>query len=375
VKTAWIPAVVAGAGIGAVALVLWKFGNPGNMGFCTACFERDIAGALGLHSAPPVRVLRLEILGVVLGASVLALARGEFKAKAGSAPLTHFVGGAFMMVGALVFLGCPLRLWERLGAGDLNAVVGLAGMAAGVGLGTLLLRHRFDPPVAEPQAAAEGLVFPLLTVGLLALFVLQATGVLPELLKTSAKGPGAMYPGTPTPPKWAIGVPLGVGAVIALAAGALVGGLSQYGRFCSVSGLRHLILARNGALLGSVAALAAVYGVGTAVLGDWKLGFSGQPVAHTVHLWNGGGMVLVGLCGALISGCPLRQLVRAGSGDGDAVLATVGLVVGAGLAHNLGLAATPKGVPLAAKIAVLVGLVFVAGLGAFQYRRKTAPSS
>ena len=114
-KQSWIPVVAGGGLIGLVALVLWKFGNPANMGFCTACFERDIAGALGLHSAPPVRVLRLEILGVVLGATVLAFARGEFKARAGSAPVTHFVGGAFMMLGALVFLGCPLRMWERLG--------------------------------------------------------------------------------------------------------------------------------------------------------------------------------------------------------------------------------------------------------------------
>ena len=32
--------------IGALAALLVKFGNPGNMGICVACFTRDIAGAL-----------------------------------------------------------------------------------------------------------------------------------------------------------------------------------------------------------------------------------------------------------------------------------------------------------------------------------------
>jgi len=34
---------VIGPCIGAILL---KFGNPGNMGICVACFYRDIAGAL-----------------------------------------------------------------------------------------------------------------------------------------------------------------------------------------------------------------------------------------------------------------------------------------------------------------------------------------
>ena len=40
-----------GACIGILAPLLQKLGNPGNMGICVACFERDIAGAIGLHRA------------------------------------------------------------------------------------------------------------------------------------------------------------------------------------------------------------------------------------------------------------------------------------------------------------------------------------
>ncbi|RPJ18728.1 MAG: YedE-related selenium metabolism membrane protein, partial [Desulfobacteraceae bacterium] len=38
-----------GAFIGVFAALLQKWGNPGNMGICVACFDRDIVGALGLH--------------------------------------------------------------------------------------------------------------------------------------------------------------------------------------------------------------------------------------------------------------------------------------------------------------------------------------
>ena len=38
------------------------------------------------------------------------------------------------MIGALVFLGCPWRTLLRLAGGDLNALVGLAGLAVGIGL-------------------------------------------------------------------------------------------------------------------------------------------------------------------------------------------------------------------------------------------------
>ncbi|MBW2662989.1 MAG: YedE-related selenium metabolism membrane protein, partial [Deltaproteobacteria bacterium] len=41
--------------IGTLAALLQKLGNPGNMGICVACFERDIAGAIGIHRAAVVQ--------------------------------------------------------------------------------------------------------------------------------------------------------------------------------------------------------------------------------------------------------------------------------------------------------------------------------
>lgn len=50
--------VLTGLCVGLAALVLTKFGNPANMGFCIACFLRDIAGAVGLHRADKVAICK-----------------------------------------------------------------------------------------------------------------------------------------------------------------------------------------------------------------------------------------------------------------------------------------------------------------------------
>jgi len=106
-----------GAIIGVLAPLLQRMGNPGNMGICVACFDRDIAGALGLHRADMVQYMRPEIIGFVLGSLVAAYLFKEFRPRAGSAPVVRFVLGAFAMIGALVFLGCPWRALLRLAGG------------------------------------------------------------------------------------------------------------------------------------------------------------------------------------------------------------------------------------------------------------------
>ena len=96
--------IIIGAGviIGIIAVALVYFGNPANMGFCIACFLRDTSGALGFHSAAAVQYIRPEIVGLVLGSCILALATKEFKPRGGSAPVTRFVIGMFFMIGCLM---------------------------------------------------------------------------------------------------------------------------------------------------------------------------------------------------------------------------------------------------------------------------------
>ena len=130
-KENWFLAFV-GLTIGVLAVYLVTKGNPANMGFCIACFLRDMAGGLGFHRADVVQYVRPEILGLSIGAFGAAFLGKEFKARGGSSVMVRFLMGVFMMIGALVFLGCPLRDMIRIGGGDLNAVVGLAGFIVGI---------------------------------------------------------------------------------------------------------------------------------------------------------------------------------------------------------------------------------------------------
>lgn len=155
-KKAYAGIIATGAVIGLIAVALVFLGNPKNMGFCIACFLRDIAGATKLHSAPIVQYFRPEIVGLVGGALIMALIGKEFSPKGGSAPVTRFFLGAFVMIGALVFLGCPLRMVLRIGGGDLNAVVGLVGFAAGILVGIFFLNKGFSLKRTYKLTTSEG---------------------------------------------------------------------------------------------------------------------------------------------------------------------------------------------------------------------------
>ncbi len=339
-----------GAAVGLAALLLTKFGNPANMGFCIACFLRDIAGALNFQRAGfdaevgtgIVQYLRPEIMGLVLGSTAIALVRKEFKPRGGSSPMLRFVIAVFVMIGALVFLGCPLRMVIRIGGGDLNALVGLAGFAIGILIGILALRRGFSLRRAYRQSMAEGMVFPAL---MLVLLVLVA--VKPSFITFSAKGPGSQA------------APILLAFLTALA----VGALAQRSRLCMVGGIRDAVMFRDFRLISGFAAIIVTVLVGNLILGSFKLGFADQPIAHSEWLWNLLGMVLVGWGSVLLGGCPLRQLILAGEGNTDSAVTVTGFIVGAAVAHNFGLASSGTGIgtgPVA--LAVIAGFVVLAAI-------------
>ncbi|MEW6193200.1 MAG: YedE family putative selenium transporter [Bacillota bacterium] len=335
--------IIAGVVVGILALILVKYGNPPNMGFCIACFLRDIAGALGLHQAAKVQYLRPEIIGLVLGAFGAALATREFKTVGGSAALTRFALGFFAIIGFLIFLGCPLRMILRLAGGDLNAVLGLAGLVAGISAGVALINRGYSLGRTQRQSSIGGYIFPALMVVLLTFALLQ-----PAFVLASKEGPGSMH------------APL----VLSLVAGLVVGILAQRSRLCMIGGIRDFILFRDHYLLTGFAAIFFTVLLGNLLIGSFSAGFTNQPIAHADGLWNFLGMALGGLASVLLGGCPLRQLVAAAEGNTDSAVTILGMLVGAAVAHNFGLAATPQGVPAAGQITVLAGLaaVFVIGL-------------
>ena len=202
-KVNWL-VVAAGLVVGAAAVLLTALGNPDNMGFCIACFLRDTSGALGLHSAAVVQYIRPEIIGIVLGSLIAALGFKEFKGRGGSSPALRFVLGMFVMIGALVFLGCPLRMMIRIGGGDLNAIVGLVGFVVGIFVGTLFLKKGFTMKRAYTLGSLEGSVMPAIVI---AFFILLVAA--PSFIHFSTEGPGSKH------------APIAVALIVGLIVGAL----------------------------------------------------------------------------------------------------------------------------------------------------------
>ena len=347
-KQTWI-VILTGLVVGAAAVLLTKAGNPGNMGFCIACFLRDISGAVGLHSAAKVQYIRPEIIGLVLGAFAMAAVRGEWKGRAGSAPALRFVLGALVMVGALAFLGCPLRMVLRLGGGDVTAIAGLLGFAAGILAGIFFLKKGFSLGRAYKVKQSEAFVLPGFVVFLMVLLLAR-----PAFLKFSEAGPGSMHAVWP----------------IALIAGLVVGALAQRSRLCMAGGIRDAVMFRDFHLISGFLAIFAAALVGNLLIGSFQLTAQVQPVAHHDYLWSFLGMALAGWGSILLGGCPLRQLILAGEGNGDSAVTVFGMIVGAAFAHNFGLAGnadamtdgvfTAGGVPAAGRVAVILGLAVVA---------------
>lgn len=352
----WSPKIriiFAGLTFGALAALMTEWGNPANMGICVACFIRDIAGGLGLHRVGMVQYLRPEIMGFVLGAFLSAFAFGEFRARGGSSPLVRFLLGAFVMIGALVFLGCPIRALLRLAGGDLNGITALAGVVAGAAIGIFLLRRGFNLGRTTRMQTMAGWIMPISMLGILLLAIFM-----PRFIFSSEEGPGAMHAAI-----W-----------ISLLVGLFTGFLAQRTRMCFVGGWRDLLMVRDTYLFSGIisffiGAIICNYALGNFASGFYHWGFIDQPIAHNNHLWNFLGMTLVGLAATLLGGCPLRQLILCGEGDTDAGVTVLGLLAGASFAHNFLLASGPKGIGDFGTIAVITGLAFCLAVG-FLMREK-----
>ena len=310
---------LAGVLCGLVAACLAYFGNPANMAFCIACFVRDIAGSLGMHQAAVVQYARPEIIGLVLGSFIISVATKEYRSIGGSSPMIRFVLGMIIMIGSLVFLGCPLRMVIRMSAGDLNAWVALIGFILGVATGTVALKKGFSLGRATATQPVSGAILPALMVGLFLLLTCTS------LLKFSESGPGSVH------------API----IVSLIGGLVFGAIAQKSRMCFAGGIRDVVLMKNFDLLSVIAGLFVVMLAYNLAMGKFVLAFNTPGViAHSNHLWNILGMYAVGFAAVLAGGCPLRQLILAGQGSSDAAVTVMGLLVGAALCHNLGLASS-----------------------------------
>lgn len=341
--------IISGAIIGILSVALVVAGNPANMGMCIACFLRDIAGAVGMQRAEVVQYIRPEISGLILGALIMSVAAKEFKPKGGSSPFIRFMLGFIVMIGALVFLGCPLRMVLRLAGGDLNAIWGIAGFTVGILAGIQVLNKGFSLGRTQKVSNAEGASISVIAVLLIILLLIA-----PVTLFFSQKGPGSMH------------APL----LISLVAGLIGGAIAQKTRLCMVGGIRDAFMFKDFYLLTGFISIFVFALVGNIAVGKFNLAFEGQPVAHTDALWNFLGMAVAGWGSVLLGGCPLRQLILAGEGNSDSAVTIMGLVVGAAFAHNFKLASTPDGPTSFGKIAIILAFIVLLCISYFNIQKQ-----
>ncbi len=281
--------------------------------------------------------LRPEVMGFLLGAFLIALARRDFRVRGGSSPMVRFFGGFFLIVGCAVFIGCPIKMVLRLGAGDLTAAVGAAGLVAGVLTGIGYLRRGFYLGHADSRPVFSGLLMPAAM-----LLLLAALALPPAFVAFSSSGPGALHPAW----YWSLG------------AGLIIGAAAQRSRFCVTGGLRNLFLTRD--LSSGLGLLGLVLSAGALAWasGQFHLGLEDQPGSHPDNIWNFLGLYLVGFAAVLVDGCPFRQLILAGEGSTDAGLAIMGMLLGGGAVYAWGIRSTAAGPTVYGQAAVLAGLIF-----------------
>ena len=236
----------------------------------------------------------------------------------------------------------------RLGGGDVTAVAGLLGFAAGIGAGVLFLKKGFSLGRAYKVKKADGFVLPGFMVAVLALLIAA-----PAFIHFSQAGPGASHA------FW----------LVSLAGGLIVGALAQKSRLCMAGGLRDVFLFRDFHLVSGFIAIFVTVLIGNLILGNFHTALEVQPVAHHDYLWSFLGMGLVGWGSVLLGGCPLRQLILAGEGSGDSAVTVLGMIVGAAIVHNFGMAGnadamtdgvfTAGGVAMPGRIGICIGLVLL----------------
>ncbi len=375
-KNKWI--ILGGLVLGTLGALAVNWGNPLNMGFCVACFVRDIAGALKFQSTATVQYLRPEILGVIIGAFGTSLAFREWRPRGGSSPIIRFILAICVMVGALVFLGCTIRMMLRLGGGDLSALVALGGLILGILMGIFFLKQGFTLGRTTKTSPIAGLII----VGVaLVLFILLV--VKPAFVAFSTTGPGSQHV------QWWIGLLIGL----------VVGFILQRTRFCTIGGWRDVFMAKDfylfsGLVAFVLGALVTNYIVGNFVTGGllaspdiiYHWGFTKQPIALPYvdaagaiawpqYIWTFLGFSLFGLAATLMGGCPTRNLALAGEGDTDAGISVLGYIAGGAIGVNFLAASSGGATGTLGKYgpwAVVAGLVFCVAVGFLMKEKETS---
>lgn len=207
--------IASGAFLGFGGVLLAYLGNPANSGICVSCFVENVAGALRLHDNIRMSYLRPELMGFVLGSFLIALSTGRFRVRGGSSPLLRFFMGFFIIVGCAVFIGCPIKMYLRLAAGDLTAIAATLGLIFGIWVGVRYIKGGFVLGGEKEMPRMQGFAVPVFALVLLLFLLLD-----PSFIRLGQKGPAAMH------------APLPVSLLVAI----VIGALAQRSGLCVTGG-------------------------------------------------------------------------------------------------------------------------------------------
>ena len=132
------------------AQVFGSFHPPQAYGVCIVCHTRDLVNVLfsqtswygAAVSTVAIKGLVLTTVGLLLGATFMALVNREWKLRVVENVPLAFVCGFIVMTAGLVISGCPMRLLLRSAYGDFGAFAAVFTLVAGIFLGTTLLKRR-----------------------------------------------------------------------------------------------------------------------------------------------------------------------------------------------------------------------------------------
>ena len=337
---AWAAGAGSIAGVGSA--ILTKLGNPVDGGVSISCFCRDIAGAFGLHQTIEFSYLRPELSAIVLAAGIVAMIKKQFQPTGGSSTVVRYFIGIILAVGIFAFVGCPMRTGLRLAGGDPSALAGLAGLIAGVGIGTIFLVKGFTLGTTAITTKTNGMMIHILFTLFLSLLLIKPVFI---TLSHQRHAP------------W----------IVSVIIGAVIGIAGQRSKLCFTGGFRDFFLIRDiTSLMGFIflvlSALVTNIALGQAHFGIHIIGSSDW-------IWSFCALCVVGIASTFLGGCPFRQLILASQGNGDSAITLLGILTGAAIAYNANFAFIAGSLDMHGKIAVSAGFAALILIGLLNLKK------
>jgi len=338
--------IFAGIGIGLLSVFLVYFNiTP----FYVSCFLRDISASLGFCHIQGIHYPQPVTWGLIIG-SFFATAlfkeiKTGFNKKNVYNPMLMFILGIIMMIGALLFMACPMGMIYRIARGDLNALLAVPGYILGIFIGVIFINNGFSLKNTYSSNRSNVIVRFISYV----LFIFLIAAPIYILFKNNIEVRHYLWG-------------------ISIVAGIVSGFLFQRSRLCTMGAIRNYLLIRNNFLGLGILAFIIVIITGYYFIGMINFGFADQPRAHTDFIWNIIGMFIVGLSSVFAEGCPLRHIILAGEGQLNSLITVFGMITGASISFNFGIAASVEGVGLNGVIAASICVFVLLSIGVYNSR-------